>query len=145
VLVRGIDTLEVSDCEVIGTQRYLDVRNARFSGNHFANPMGVSWTDIGGQHIVFETESGRGRLELASRYAASALDLWRRQHHAQSRARRARGVHLRRQPRPGHVPGRSAGGVEPWVGPVGSASKRDVRLAKGELPAGAYADSMRWW
>ena len=46
--------VEVSDCEFIGTQRFLDLDHARLTGNHFSNQMGVSWTDVGGQYIVFE-------------------------------------------------------------------------------------------
>ena len=54
MMIRGVDTLEVSDSEFVGVVRLLDVRNARVTGNRFSNPMGVSWIDVGGQHIVFE-------------------------------------------------------------------------------------------
>ena len=137
VLVRGIDTLEVSDCEVIGTQRYLDVRNARFSGNHFANPMGVSWTDIGGQHIVFE----RNQVEGVSSWRAGTLPLrwiYGADNTTRNLGRGEREAFTFDVNRDLGMYQEKRGRVEPWVGPVGSASKRDVRLAKGELPAGAY-------
>lgn len=137
VLLRGVDTLEVSDCEIVGTQRFLDVRNARFTGNHLAYPMGVSWTDIGGQHIVFE----RNQVEGASSWRPGTLPL--RWIYAADNTTRNLGRGEREaftfDVNRGLGVARDKGGrVEPWVGPVGSSSKRDVRLAKGELPAGAY-------
>ncbi len=137
VIVRGLETLEVSDSEFVGSQRFLDVRNARFTGNRFSNPMGVAWTDVGGQHIVFE----RNHVEGASSWRPGALPL-RWIYGARNSTRnigrgerealtfdvnRSLGMVRERGER-----------VEPRVVAVGSASGRELRLARSDLAAGAY-------
>ena len=53
--IGGAVNVEVSDCEFVGvSHRFLDLRNARVVNNTFSNQMGRSWTDLGGQHVVFE-------------------------------------------------------------------------------------------
>lgn len=54
VAMTGVKNVEVSDCTFVGSQRFLDLQNARFVGNHFSSPMEASWTDLGGQHVVFK-------------------------------------------------------------------------------------------
>lgn len=51
--VGGARNVEVSDCDLVGIERLLDLQNARLVRNSFSNQMGVSWTDLGGQHLVF--------------------------------------------------------------------------------------------
>jgi hypothetical protein len=137
VFLRGINTLEVSDSEFVGAQRFLDARNARFVGNHFGNPMGVAWTDVGGQHIVFE----RNHVEGASSWRPGALPL-RWIYGADNTTRNLgrgereaftfdvnRGLGMVRE---------GGGRTEPWVGGVVSAEGRDLRLAGGDAAPGAY-------
>ena len=137
VLLRGVETLEVSDSEFVGSQRFLDVRNARLTGNRFGNPMGVAWTDVGGQHVIFE----RNRVEGASSWRPGALPL-RWIYGADNTTR-----NLGRGEREAFTfdVNRSLGAarergtrVEPRVGAVASATGRELRLAGGELVPGVY-------
>ena len=89
VAIAGVLSLEVSDSEFVGAQRFLDIRNGRFTGNRFSNPMGVSWTDIGGQHIVFEGNRIDGASSWRARSAAAPLHLRRWQRGSEPGARRA--------------------------------------------------------
>jgi hypothetical protein len=137
VAIAGLDTLEVSDSEFVGSQRFLDIRNGRFVGNRFFNPMGVSWTDIGGQHIVFErnridgASSWRpGRLPLRHIYGAGNVmqNLGRGE-------REALTFDVNRLT--GWIYGPHAR-IEPWAGGVASAAGRTLQLEKGGLTPGAY-------
>ena len=69
--VAGVRNLEISGSEFVGIQRLNDLDNARLVGNIFENPMGVSWTDMGGQHLVVE----RNRFDGASSWRAGRLPL----------------------------------------------------------------------
>ena len=137
ILLQGVDTVEISDCEVVGGARVLDVRNGRFTGNRFAYPMGMEWVDMGGEHLVFSKNhvdgvaSWRpGTLPLRWLYGAdnTTRNLGRGEREAFTFDVN-RGLGAWREGR---------GRVEPWVGPVASASGRTVRLGKGDLPAGVY-------
>jgi len=136
--IRGIHTLEVSDSEFVGTQRFLDIQNGRFAGNRFSNPMGVSWTDVGGQHIVFE----RNQIDGAASWRPGTLPL-RYIYGADNTGR-----NLGRGEREwftfdvnksmGMV--REQGSrVEPWLGRVAAVSGRALRLEQAQLAAGAYS------
>ncbi len=137
VAIAAVDTLEVSDSEFVGSQRFLDIRNGRFTGNRFFNPMGISWTDVGGQHIVFEqnhiegASSWRpGRLPLRHIYGAgnTVQNLGRGE-------REALTFDVNRLT--GWIYGPGAR-IEPWIGNVTSASGRALQLDKGGLAPGAY-------
>jgi hypothetical protein len=135
--IRGVRTLEVTDSEFVGTQRFLEVQNGRFTANRFGNPMGVSWTDVGGQHIVFE----RNQIDGAASWRAFALPL--RYIYGAGNTGRNLGRGEREwitfdvNPPIGMV---REGGVrvEPWVGKIGAASGRMLRLEGAQLAAGAY-------
>jgi len=58
--MNGIRNVEISDCEFFGTQRFLNLENARFDGNSFSNQHFLSWTDLGGSHFVFQGNTIRG-------------------------------------------------------------------------------------
>jgi len=58
--MNGVGNVEVSDCEFSGTQRFLNLDNARFDGNSFSNQHFLSWTDLGGSHFVFQNNVIRG-------------------------------------------------------------------------------------
>ena len=137
ILLQGVDTVEISDCEVIGGARVLDVRNGRFTGNRFAYPMGTEWVDLGGEHLVFS----KNHVEGVASWRPGALPL-RWLYGADNTTRNLgrgereaftfdvnRGLGAWREGR---------GRVEPWVGPVASVSGRTVRVAKADLPAGVY-------
>ncbi len=136
-LIRGVQTLEVSDSEFIGTQRFLDIQNGRFTGDRFRNPMGVSWTDVGGEHIVFQGN----RIEGAASWRPGSLPL-RYIYGADNT-----GSNLGRGEREwftfdvNEPLGRfeeHGGRVAPWLGGVTSASGRSLGLAKAAFTAGAY-------
>jgi hypothetical protein len=137
ILLQGVDTVEISDCEVVGGARVLDVRNGRFTGNHFLNAQGMEWVDLGGEHLVLT----KNRVDGVASWRPGALPL-RWLYGADNTTRNLgrgereaftfdvnRGLGAWREGR---------GRVEPWVGPVASASGRTVRLGKGDVPAGAY-------
>ena len=137
VAISGVRTLEVSDSEFVGAQRFLDIRNGRLVRNRFTNSMGVSWTDVGGQHIVFEgnridgVSSWRpGRLPLRYIYGAGNV--------GQNLGRGERESHTFDVNRlQGWIYGPGAR-VEPWAGRLASAGGRVLHLEKGGLAPGAY-------
>lgn len=136
LLLQGVDTLELTDSEIMGSARLLDLRNARITGNRFAYPMGTLWTDVGGQHIVFAKNhvEGVGSFRpgtLALRWLYGADNTTRNLGRGEREAftfdvNRGLGVW------------REGGRVEPVLAPVASASGRSLRLGKGEMRAGAY-------
>ena len=130
--VAGVRNIEISGSEFVGVQRLNDLDNARLVGNVFENPMGVSWTDIGGQHLVVE----RNRFDGASSWRAGRLPL----RHVY--ASRNSGRNLGRGEREvltfdvNHAPGRF--GPEPWLGAVTAASGRTLQLERPPRDPGAY-------
>jgi hypothetical protein len=69
----GVDNLELSDSEIVGSVRLLDGRNVRVAGNTFSNQMASSWTDLGGEHVVVE----RNRLVGAASFRPGRVPLRR--------------------------------------------------------------------
>jgi hypothetical protein len=137
--IRGVQTLEVSDSEFVGSQRFQEIRNGRFTNNRFSNPMGVSWTDLGGQYIVLE----RNHIDGMSSWRPQNLPL-RHVYGAHNTGRNlGRGerewLTFDVNPDSGMV---REGGVQvkPWVGNVASASGRALQFAKADLAPGAYRD-----
>jgi hypothetical protein len=137
--IRGVQTLEVSDSEFVGSQRFQEIRNGRLINNRFSNPMGVSWTDLGGQYIVLE----RNQIDGMASWRPENLPM-----------RHVYGAH-----NTGQNLGRGErewltfdvnldfglvreGGVQvkPWVGDVVSASGQALQFAKADLTPGAYRD-----
>lgn len=45
--------VEISDSDILGSERLMDLGGARIVRNRFSNEMGMPWTDVGGQKIVF--------------------------------------------------------------------------------------------
>ena len=137
--ILGVHTLEVSDSEFVGSQRFQDIRNGRFTNNRFSNPMGVSWTDLGGQYIVFE----RNHIDGASSFRAGSLSL-RYIYGADNTGRnlgRGEREWLTFDVNPDYGMVRESGvQVKPWVGNVASASGRALQFAKADLARGAYRD-----
>src|SRR5437867_3105691 len=139
VAIGGVRTLEVSDSEFVGSQRFLDVRNGRFTGNRFDNPMGVSWTDVGGQHVVFQGN----RIDGVSSWRAVARPLrhiYGADNTGRNLGRGEREVQTIDVNRPLGMAREAGLKVDPWLGAVGSASGRTLRLGRGTLTAGAYRD-----
>jgi hypothetical protein len=137
VALGGIRTLEVSDCEFIGTQRFLDVRNGRFTGNHFSNPMGLSWTDLGGQHVVFE----HNKLDGASSWRTAQLPLrhiYVAYNAGQNLGRGDREMLTMDVGQPPWLLRKGAAISHAWVGRVASTAGRKLHFAQVNLATGAY-------
>ena len=137
--IRGVHTLEVSDSEFIGAQRFQEIRNGRFTNNRFSNPMGVAWTELGGQHIVFE----RNQVDGMSSWRPQNMPL-RHLYGAHNTGRnlgRGEREWLTFDVNPDYGMVREGGvQVKPWLGKVTSASGRVLQLAKADLVPGAYRD-----
>lgn len=137
VAIGGIRTLEVSDSDFYGTQRFLDVRNGRFVGNRFSNPMNSAWTDLGGQYVVFE----RNYVDGASSWRTCTLP-FRHVYAAYNTTRNiGRGEREALSMDLGVPPSvrREIGGrTDPWSGRVATAHGRELRLARAKFSAGVY-------
>jgi hypothetical protein len=137
--IRGVQTLEVSDSEFVGSQRFQEIRNGRFTNNRFSNPMGVSWTDLGGQYIVLERNHIDGMsswrpLNVPLRHIYGA-------HNTGRNLGRGEREWLTFDVNPDSGMVREGGvQVKPWVGNVASASGRALQFAKADLAPGAYRD-----
>ena len=136
VALGGTRNVEVSDCEFVGTQRFLDVENARLTRNRFSNQMGVSWTDGGGQYVVFEgnhitgASSWRSSLEpLRHLYIAHNVS---RNIERGEREALTFDVNV-----PLGRPERSHR-LDAWQGRVASASADTLRLQGAALPPDSY-------
>ena len=137
--LRGVQTLEVSNSEFVGAQRFQEIRNGRLTNNRFSNPMGVAWTDLGGQYIVFE----RNQIDGMSSWRPENLPL-RHLYGAHNTGRnlgRGEREWLTFDVNKDYGIIREGGvQVKPWLGSVKSASRRVLQLAKADLPPGAYRD-----
>src|SRR5439155_12267810 len=136
----GVRNIEVSDCEFVGMQRFLDLQNARFVGNHFSNQMGVSWTDLGGQYVVFEGNRILGAsswraITLPLRYLYCAHNFSVNIERGEREALTFDLTHAGAKGLLGR-PGRSP--VEAWQGRVASATATAVQLLEADLPPEAY-------
>ncbi len=137
IALGGIRTIEISDCDFIGTQRFLDLKNGRITRNHFRNPMNLSWTDFGGQHLVFE----RNTIDGASSWRMARLPL-RHIYGARNVSsnivrgeREAMTLDLGKSPYLKHKSGRR---IEPFSDRVSSSSGRTLTLASSRMLSSAY-------
>lgn len=130
--VAGARNLEISGSQFVGVQRLNDLDNARLVGNVFENPMGVAWTDVGGQHVVVE----RNRFDGASSWRAGRLPLRHVYASGNSGRNLGRGEREVLTFDVNHAPGRF--GPEPWLGAVTSASGRMLQVERGSHDPDAY-------
>ena len=145
IALEGIHNLEISGCRFVGgTQRMLDVVNARFINNRFDNQWAIlSWTDLGGQYVIFQNNVLNG----ASGWRAGLLAIrhiycaYNRSNNIVSGEREALtfdvdGV-LGRQT-PTEWKGHKLPVVKPWIGRIASDNGATVRLEDAHLPPHAY-------
>jgi len=140
VAMGGVRNLEVSDCEFVGSQRFLDFHNARLVESHFSNQMGVSWTDLGGQYVVFAGNrligaSSWRAITLPLRYLYCAHNFSVNIERGEREALTFDLTHAGAKGLLGR-PGRSP--VEAWQGKVASATATAVQLLEADLPPEAY-------
>lgn len=135
---RGVHTLEVSDSEFIGAQRFQEIRHGRFTNNRFSNPMGFSWTDVGSQYIVFERNQVDGmfswrpqNLPLRHLYGA---------HNTGRNLDRGEREWLNFDVNPDYRMVRDGVVIEPRVVKVASVDGSILRLIQTNLAPGAYRD-----
>jgi hypothetical protein len=147
IAIGGVRNLEISDCRFVGgTQRILDSMNARVQDNEFDNEWGIlSWTDLGGEYIVFE----RNTIHGASSWRANELPVrnlyiaYNRSINIVSGEREALTFDVNR------VNGRLRSSswypsitdkpVKQWQGRVVSANARELLLTAAALAPHAYA------
>ena len=147
IAIGGVRNIEISGCRFVGgTQRILDSMNARIDDNEFDNEWGIlSWTDLGGEYIVFERNTVNGasswrgnELPVRNLYVA-----FNRSTNIVSGEREALTFDVAGS-RPGcaHPRGtlRSRGHLpQPWQGRVDSANGREILLGGAALAPHAYA------
>lgn len=137
VALGGIRTLEVTDCDFFGTQRFLDVRNARFAGNKFSNPMNSAWTDLGGQHIVFEHND----VEGASSFRTCTLPLrhfYTAYNTTRNIGRGERETLTLDLGAPPAIRRKASGRTDPWSARVAAVRGRELRFSGARLATNAY-------
>jgi hypothetical protein len=136
VAVGGARNIEVSDSELVGIERLLDLQNARLVGNSFSNQMGVSWTDLGGQHMVFEGN----RIIGASSWRSALLPLRYLYvaHNTSTNIERGEREALTFDINGLLGERRASPPIEAWQGKVASAAAKTLRLQEAALRPGAY-------
>src|SRR5206468_9264270 len=124
----------------VGSQRFLDLQNARFVENHFSNQMGVSWTDLGGQYVIFEGNRVIGASSwhaatLPVRYIYCAHNF---SVNIERGEREALTFDLTPSGPKGLLGRRGRSPVEAWQGKVASAAATTVRLQGADFQSEAY-------
>jgi hypothetical protein len=141
----GVRNLEISNCRFVGgAQRVLDVVNARIINNRFDNQWAtLSWTDPGGQYVIFQNNlingaSGWSSGQLAVRHIYCAYN---RSNNLVSGEREALTLDINK------ILGRRISiewnglrlpAVQPWQGYVVSTDGTTVRLANAHLLPHSY-------
>jgi hypothetical protein len=147
IAIGGVRNIEISACRFVGgTQRILDSMNARFEGDEFDNEWGIlSWTDLGGEYIVFEHNTNRGASswranELPVRNLYVALNRSTSIVSGEREALTFDVSRLRaRQHRSSWYPATARTPAKPWQGRVDSANGHEILLAGAVLEPHAYA------